>query len=97
MKRLEEDRVTSLFVSKANSRDGKVAIGELCRRLCHYTDERLGIVAHLQHASFNHWLPSDYAESILPSMVDLSTGASQQDCVLFVLQTTIAFEWDQGR
>lgn len=103
MKRLEEDTGHSLFVKEgrnlALTEQGQQLVS-YARRLVSLHDEALGhFSAHLQHPPLTIGCPDDYAESILPSMVDFIRQELPQQSLRIICDcsTQLRLMLDQGK
>ncbi|MEO9274419.1 LysR family transcriptional regulator [Marinomonas sp. 5E14-1] len=103
MKRLEEDTGHTLFVKEGRNlgltEQGQQLVS-YARRLVALHDEALGhFSTHLQHPPLVIGCPDDYAESILPSLVDLirETLPSQSLRIICDCSTQLRLMLDQGK
>jgi len=103
MKRLEEDTGHSLFVKEGRNlgltEQGQQLVS-YARRLVSLHDEALGhFSAHLQHPPLTIGCPDDYAESVLPSIVELIREVlpTQSLHIICECSTQLRLMLDQGK
>jgi DNA-binding transcriptional LysR family regulator len=103
MKRLEEDTGHTLFVKEGRNlgltEQGQQLVS-YARRLVSLHDEALGhFSAHLQHPPLTIGCPDDYAESVLPSIVELIREVlpTQSLHIICECSTQLRLMLDQGK
>jgi len=103
MKKLEEETGHALFVKEGRNlgltEQGQHLVS-YARRLVSLHDEALGhFSTHLQHPPLTIGCPDDYAESILPSIVDLIRQTLPQQSIRVVCDcsTQLRLMLDQGK
>ncbi|MBD5770815.1 LysR family transcriptional regulator [Marinomonas colpomeniae] len=103
MKRLEEETGHALFVKEGRNlgltEQGQQLVS-YARRLVSLHDEALGhFSAHLQHPPLTIGCPDDYAESVLPSIIELIRDALPTQSLRIVCDcsTQLRLMLDQGK
>jgi len=103
MKRLEEDTGHTLFVKEGRNlgltEQGQQLVS-YARRLVSLHDEALGhFSAHLQHPPLTIGCPDDYAESVLPSLIELIQEVLPTQSLRIVCDcsTQLRLMLDQGK
>ena len=103
MKRLEEETGHTLFVKEGRNlgltEQGQQLVS-YARRLVSLHDEALGhFSAHLQHPPLTIGCPDDYAESVLPSIVELIREVlpTQSLNIICECSTQLRLMLDQGK